>query len=72
MGTTSISHVDLTPGTGNVTYSITAHIVGGGSATVIGGDHLYWSFIIVISAFKQPLNPKRLFAFLFTYFKGAA
>lgn len=37
LGTTSISHLDLTPGTGNVTYSITAHIVGGGSATVIGG-----------------------------------
>ncbi|MBG9789037.1 collagen like protein [Brevibacillus laterosporus] len=37
LGTTSISHVDLTPGTGNVTYSLTAHIVGGGTATIIGG-----------------------------------
>ncbi|TPG77044.1 collagen-like protein, partial [Brevibacillus laterosporus] len=36
-GTTSINHVDLTPGTGNVTYSLTALIVGGGTATVIGG-----------------------------------
>ncbi|MED1790990.1 collagen-like protein, partial [Brevibacillus laterosporus] len=36
-GTTSINHVDLTPGTGAVTYSLTALIVGGGTATVIGG-----------------------------------
>lgn len=36
LGATSLNHVDLTPGTGNVSYSLTALITNGGSANVIG------------------------------------
>ncbi|MCZ0847609.1 collagen-like protein, partial [Brevibacillus laterosporus] len=36
-GSTSINHVDLTPGVGNVTYTLVGQIIGSGTVTAIGG-----------------------------------
>ena len=49
--TTSVNHVDLTPGTGNVTYSLNALAVAG-TATAVGG----FTFTIVITFHIQILN----------------
>ncbi|MGG3126006.1 collagen-like protein, partial [Brevibacillus laterosporus] len=36
-GSTSINHVDLAPGVGNVTYTLVAQTVGSGTVTAVGG-----------------------------------